>query len=88
MAHPTLTSAEVSALGKKIYQEKIRSRMTESDIGKYVIVDVDSGDYEIDERAVAASARLRERKPDAFGYGLRVGYSAAYFFGWDEEPKL
>ncbi len=89
MARPDLTSAEIAALGAKIYQENIRPLMTEADIGKFVVVDVNSGEYEIDEKDVAATIRLHQRLPDAFGFGVRVGYSAAYFFGgYDEEPKL
>ena len=35
---PDLAGVEIAARGKKIYREKIRPLMTESDIGKYVIV--------------------------------------------------
>ena len=88
MAQPDLTDPAIAVAGKKIYQEKIRPLMTEDDIGKFVIVDVNSGEYEIDEVASAASKRLRQRRPDSLRFGMRVGYSAAYFFGWHEEPKL
>ena len=85
---PDLTPVEISALGKKIYREQIRPLMTEADIGKYVIVDVYSGKYEIDEWSVEADLRLRARVPDACGYIMRVGFSAGVFFGWHEEPQL
>ena len=85
---PDLTGVEISALGKMIYRKKIRPLLTEADIGKYVIVDVYSGDYEVDEWSVEADLRLRARAPDACGYILRVGYSAGVFLGWHEEPEL
>ena len=86
---PNLTDVEISALGKLIYRQKIRPLMTEKDIGKYVIVDVYSGSYEIDEDSVEAEIRLSTRVPDALGYLLKVGYSAAYSFGgFSEEPEL
>ena len=86
---PDLTDVEISALGKLIYRQKIRPLMTEKDIGKYVIVDVYSGEYEIDGDSVEADLRLRKRKPDACGFLMKVGYSAAYFFGgYSEEPEL
>ena len=86
---PNLTDVEISALGKLIYRQKIRPLMTEKDIGKYVIVDVYSGAYEIDEDSIAADLRLRKRKPEACGFIMKVGYSAAYFFGgYTEEPEL
>ena len=85
---PDLTGVEISALGKMIYRKKIRPLMTEDDIGKYVIVDVYSGEYEIDEWSVEADLRLRDRVPDACAYMLRVGFSAGVFIGWSEEPEL
>ena len=86
---PNLTDVEISALGKLIYRQKIRPLMTEKDIGKYVIVDVYSGAYEIDEDSVKASERLRKRVPDGHGFIMKVGYSAAVFFGgYSEEPEL
>ena len=83
-----LTDPAIAVAAKQIYQDKIRPLMTEDDIGKFVIVDVNSGEYEIDEAAAEASHRLRQRCPDSLRFGMRVGYSAAYFFGWHEEPKL
>ena len=88
MAQPDLTGVEISALGKMIYRKKIRPLMTEDDIGKYVIVDVYSGEYEIDEWSVEADIRLRDRIPDACAYIMRVGFSAGVFIGWHEEPEL
>ena len=86
---PNLTEAEISALGKLIYRQNIRPLMTEKDIGKYVIVDIYSGEYEIDEASVKASIRLRKRLPEAHGFIIRVGYSAAVSFGGhSEEPEL
>ena len=88
-SNSNLTPDEIADLGEKIYRERIRPMLTEADIGNLVVIDVNSGEYEIDENDAAASHRLHERLPDAFGYCIRVGYSAAYFFGgYSEEPKL
>ena len=89
MTKQTLTPEQVSDLGEKIYREKIRPTLTEADIGKFVIIDVSTGEYEIDDDDLTADYRLRARQPDASGYIMRVGYSAAYFMGGHyEEPKL
>ena len=85
---PDLTPVEISALGKMIYRKQIRPLMTEADIGKYVIVDVLTGEYEIDEKDLPATRRLKRRLPGARTHAVRVGYSAAYFLGWHEEPQL
>lgn len=89
MAQPSLTLEEIADLGEKIYREKIRPLLTEADIGKFVHIDVNSGDYEIDDDDISGDIKLHKRKPNALCYGLRAGYSAAYFFGGHyEEPKL
>ena len=86
---PKLGPEERAEFAETIYREKIRPTLTEADIGKLVVIDVNSGEYEIDENDAEASRRLHERLPDAFGYCIRVGYSAVYFFGgYYEAPVL
>ena len=86
---PNLTPEEIADLGEKIYREKIRPTLTEADIGKFVHIDVNSGEYEIDDDDISGDMKLSERVRDAKIYGMRVGYSAAYFLGGHyEEPKL
>ena len=72
---------EIAARGEKIYQEQIRSRVYPAEKGKFLIIDVESGDYELDEKAIVASQRLRQRRPDAVNFGMKVGYVAAFHFG-------
>jgi hypothetical protein len=54
---------------------------TDENIGKQIIIDVETGDYEIDDDGLAASLRLLAKRPDAPLYGVRVGYEAAYSLG-------
>ena len=49
--------------------------------GKFVAIDVGSGDYEIDEDDYAAVARLRSRKPAADVWLMRAGYPTTYRMG-------
>ena len=89
MAQPKLGPEERAAFAETLYREKIRPTLTDADVGKFVIIDINSGEYEIDENDIAADNRLRARLPRASGYIMRVGYSAAYFFGgYYEEPRL
>ena len=85
---PNLTDVEISALGKLIYRQKIRPLITEKDIGRFVYVDVYSGEYETAESMLDATHKLRKRVPEACGYMIRVGYSAPVFLGWHEQPEL
>ncbi len=60
---------------------------TPENIGKLILLDLDSGDYEIaqDELGFAASALVRERHPNADVFGLRIGYEAVASFCGDME---
>ena len=88
MTTPTLAWERIREFSYSIYREKIKPGLTEADIGKFVVIDVNSGDYEIAERDVEATGALKKRQPDACTYAIRVGYSAPYFLGWHEEPEL
>lgn len=72
---------EVTALGEAIYQDRIKSLMEPTERGKFLVIDVESGDYEVDQDHLTASHRLRKRRPDAVTYALKVGYRAAYSLG-------
>ncbi len=72
------TNAEiVGKRGEERYQKQIRHEVEAEHRGKYLILDVDTGCYEIDTDIVAASLRIYERHPDARLYTVRVGYPSA-----------
>ena len=71
---------ESARLGREIYVKKIKPLMTDDDIGTFVAIDVDTGDYVKDVRIADALARLRKRRPDAVPYAQRVGYRVPFSF--------
>lgn len=75
------TLDELARLGGEIFDRTIRSTLCPEDDGKYVAIDVDSGDYEIDADDYAAVARLRAKKPSADVWLMRAGHKAAYRIG-------
>ena len=89
MVTPEMDLDGIADKGDQIYLERIKPTLTAADIGRFVVIDVNTGEYEIDDTDIEGSIRLQERVPNALIHGLRVGYSAAYFFdGYYEEPKL
>ena len=68
----------VAIRGKDLYHNRIREEIT-AEKGTLVVIDVDSGDYEVDTNEVDAWMRLRERRPDAVTWVERVGYPAPYY---------
>lgn len=57
--------AEQERRGEAIYDAQIRHRLAPEDENKFVLIDVLTGDYEIDDRSAPARVRLRARRPDA-----------------------
>lgn len=88
MDQDRFTPDEVSARGEEIYQKQIRSQVENGNKGKFVVIDIVTGDYELDVDDATASMRLLARNPQAVIYGLRVGHPAAYRFGGSSLPKL
>jgi hypothetical protein len=66
---------------KVIYAESIRARVEPARVGDFVVVDLESGDFEVDSEKLAALDRLRARRPDAKPFLLRAGYPTAAVLG-------
>lgn len=82
MPHPRYASDEISRIGRELYQRQIRSQVeTEENIGKIVSIDIETGDYEVDDDLLKAAQRLQARHPDAALWGERIGYDAVYGVG-------
>jgi hypothetical protein len=76
------TNEQVAERGEALYQRDIRSKVdTAENFGKYVVVDIESGDYEVAAERIPAIDRLRLRRPDGTYYILRVGFRAAASLG-------
>ena len=78
MAGAIYGPGEITTLGEAIYREQIQPRVGSVEKGKFVVEDVETGDYEVDADDAAATRRLLKRRPDAVTYWVRVGYRAAY----------
>ena len=67
----------ISSLGRALYRS-IHRQAKIAGKGDFAVVDVRSGEYEIDSSDAAATKRLMARKPDAVTYSIRIGYPSAY----------
>ena len=46
-----------------------------------MVIDIETGDYELDADDLAATKRALAKRPGAVLYGLRIGSPAAYRLG-------
>jgi hypothetical protein len=68
------TSEEVVERGERIYDESLRSKLEPEHLGKFVVVNVETGEYELDKNHMAAVDRARARRwPAELLYATRVG---------------
>ena len=72
----------VASRGQAIYEEKIRQWAEPKEKGKFAVIDVYGGDYEIDASHSAAVSRLVERYPEVITYTVRIGYPTAFKTGF------
>ncbi len=73
--------AEVAARGEAIYEQEIRHKVESQSKGQYLVLDIETGEYEIDQDDLVATKRVMAKCPNAVLYGLRIGYPAAYRLG-------
>lgn len=82
MATQTLNRDEVGKRAKRLYDQQIRSQVeTPENIGKMVIINVETGEYGVDDTGLETSRRLHVGRPEAPLFGIRIGYDAADALG-------
>ena len=81
MAHSRYTSEEIVQRGQEIYEEKLSAEVEAEHTGKFRVVDIETGLYEIDASELAAFVRAHAKHPDGALYLLRIGHDTAYRIG-------
>jgi hypothetical protein len=76
-----LTHDDLQEIGRQaeaIYENELRDIVeTDENIGKFLTLDINSGDYEIGADDIEISDRLRARRPNAYECVFRIGYETA-----------
>jgi hypothetical protein len=75
---PQRTPEELARLGTEAFDRHVRPTLRPEDEGKFVAIDLATGDYETDADDYAAVMRLRSRRPSADLWLMRVGQPATY----------
>ena len=72
---------EVESRGEAIYQQTVRKEVEADNQGRFVVIDIETGNYEVDADDLQATKRALAKRPNAILYGLRIGYPTAYTLG-------
>ena len=81
MAKTTLDHEELARRGREYYDRALRGDLEPEHNGKFLVLEVESGDYELDESQLAALERAEGKHPDSVFYILRVGHRTAARIG-------
>jgi hypothetical protein len=81
MSYPNYKPEEVESRGEAIYAAQVRPKVETGNKGMYVVIDIETEDYVVDDDDLRATKRMLANKPNAILYGLRIGYPTAYTLG-------
>lgn len=81
MSKSKYSSKEIVERGEAIYQQQIREHVENQHHGEFLVLDILTGEYEIDPEDITATKRLMAKCPDAVIFGLRIGHRASYRLG-------
>jgi electron transfer flavoprotein alpha/beta subunit len=61
---------------------KIKQEVENSDnLGKMLVIDVETGEYGIDNTGVESAIKLKEKRPAARLFTIKIGFDVAVNFG-------
>lgn len=81
MPEASYSSDEIARLGRAIYDREIRQQIEAGHLGQFVVIDVESGKFEIASDHLTAVKKARAKYPEASLFTVRVGYPAAARIG-------
>lgn len=75
------SNTSIAAEAKRIYEEKLRDSLEQSNLHEFVAVEPESGDYFLGKTLSEAIGASRKKYPDRLAHAMRVGHKAALHFG-------
>ena len=75
------TKEEIARRGREIYERDIRSGVERDHDGRFLVVDITTGHYEISDDELTAFELAGENNPDGSFFLLRVGRRATHRIG-------
>ncbi|CAN5471977.1 hypothetical protein BH11PLA2_BH11PLA2_46600 [soil metagenome] len=83
---PRYSDEVYGAMAQEMYDTKVRPLLKASDKGRFVTLDIETGEFEIGDDDRDTVRRLWERLPDPQPFTFCVGYKAAVKIGGRLSP--
>ena len=89
MSRPEPRLSDVARRGEALYEREFRDRLEPEHTGEFLVLDVETGDHEIDSDQMAAILRAHAKHPDRASsrYTIRIGYDAVHVIGGALRPR-
>ncbi len=87
MPTTALTSEEVVGRGEAIYRERLKAQLEPGSVGKFVVIDINTGDYEVGPEYLPLTDAMMDANPAAVLCILKIGYPAAVRLGGRLRPN-
>jgi len=87
MATTTPSKEDIAEKGEQIYDTQLRDLLEPDYTGKFVAIDVHSGDYAIADTILGAANGLTAKRPASENYIMKIGYSTAVAMGARLTPR-
>ena len=75
------TGKEIVRRGQEIYERAIRAQVEPEHKGKLLVINIETGEYELDRNEMKAADRLRKRIPDPQIWLVHVTLGYLHRFG-------
>ena len=82
MVHIQRNEKEVIERAEALYFGGIKDQLKEDQLGLFLSIDLDSGDYEVGESSIETCDALKKRRPDAYVFTMRHGSISAGSFSF------
>lgn len=77
-----LSTREIADRGKAIYKAKWEQELLKSSTGKFVAIDILTGDASVADTSEEAIRTAEKKDPQGYFHLIRVGQKAAFAAGW------
>jgi hypothetical protein len=84
---PRYSKEEFTRRGTEWYQKVVKPKVFPQHKGRLAVIDIETGEYEVDDDGIAACERLYARLPDAQPWMVRIGYVAVASLGGGPVPE-
>jgi hypothetical protein len=73
MAVKALSAEEIGSRARDLYEGSIRQQVERGNHGRYIMIDVVTGEYRIGDDLLEMGQKARQEKPDAVLCSLKIG---------------